>query len=166
MNAYISRTNQKIYFAELTLDRLQQTKNSPAALEADKESLLFHLYSAYLALLQEIAYFYQLDPQHISLSELIHRFQRKKAETYLPPEVEELRQLLDHHESWLSQLIEYFQSLMAPLPNKATSSSADAIPLLMTNADNPPPFSVEIGTNLVKQLKNLVMHIRNYIEEW
>ncbi len=80
MNNSISRTNQKLYFAKLTLGQItsDQPKIANALREAQHEACLFHLHGAYLAFLQEIADQYQINTQPQSLMELILEFKQQK----------------------------------------------------------------------------------------
>ena len=62
-----TRTNQKIYFAGLTLEAMRraesgQALNAQALLQAERESCLFHLYGAALSLCHEIAGYYHVAP--------------------------------------------------------------------------------------------------------
>ena len=60
-----TRTNQKIYFAGLALEALGKAENgqvinAQALQQAERESVLFHLYGALLGLCHEIAGYYRL----------------------------------------------------------------------------------------------------------
>ena len=71
-----TRTNQKIYFAGLSLEALTRAEdgramNSPALLQAGRESALFHLYGALLGLCHEIAGFYRLPQANAPRAELL-----------------------------------------------------------------------------------------------
>ena len=69
-----TRTNQKIYFAGLSLEALAKAEegramNSLALIQAGRESALFHLYGALLGLCHEIAGFYRLPQANASRAE-------------------------------------------------------------------------------------------------
>ena len=66
-NELYTRTNQKIYFAGLSLEALGRAEegkemNAIALVQAGREAALFHLYGALLGLCHEIAGFYRLPP--------------------------------------------------------------------------------------------------------
>ena len=71
-----TRTNQKIYFAGLTLEAMRraesgQALNAQALLQAERESCLFHLYGGTLSLCHEIAGYYHVAPASAPRVELL-----------------------------------------------------------------------------------------------
>ena len=67
-NELYTRTNQKIYFAGLSLEALGRAEegkemNAIALVQAGREAALFHLYGALLGLCHEIAGFYRVRHQ-------------------------------------------------------------------------------------------------------
>ncbi len=112
-----TRTNQKIYFAGLSLEALTRAEdgramNSPALLQAGRESVLFHLYGALLGLCHEIAGFYRLPPANAPRAELL--LTREVLETIAIPELAEMVELAHNPETWLAKLLAAHAALFEP----------------------------------------------------
>nr|AAZ03608.1 PasA [Pseudomonas fluorescens] len=109
--------NQKIYFAGLSLEALTRAEdgramNSPALLQAGRESALFHLYGALLGLCHEIAGFYRLPQANAPRAELL--LTREVLETIAIPELAEMVELAHNPETWLAKLLAAHAALFEP----------------------------------------------------
>ena len=105
---YLARTNQKISFARIHLDKLKQAQddtswNKHALIESYNESVLFHLASAYDAFLRELAELYSLDTEHFNgFDSLQALLEQTGVES---PELRELETLSLDESSWLHKLL-------------------------------------------------------------
>jgi hypothetical protein len=112
-----TRTNQKIYFAGLSLEALARSEegraiNSQALVQAGRESVLFHLYGALLGLCHEIAGFYRLPQANAPRAEML--LTREVLETIAIPELAELVELAQNPETWLAKLLAAYAALFQP----------------------------------------------------
>jgi hypothetical protein len=125
------RTNQKLYFAKLQLERMQQllAERSAFAWEAEalscREAFILHLQGAYLAFLQELVRFYKLQGPLFTSAALREAM---TAKGQVSPEIAVLQRLEQDHNSWLAQLQRaHAACLIAP--------DAEAPALVETDAD-------------------------------
>src|SRR5476649_142326 len=107
-NELYTRTNQKIYFAGLSLEALGRAEegkemNAIALVQAGREAALFHLYGALLGLCHEIAGFYRLPQAAAPRAELL--LTREVLEAIAIPEMAELVELAHSPQTWLARLI-------------------------------------------------------------
>lgn len=86
--------------------------NSPALIQAGRESVLFHLYGALLGLCHEIAGFYRLPQASASRAELM--LTREVLETVAIPELAEMVELAQNPETWLAKLLAAHAALFQP----------------------------------------------------
>lgn len=112
-----TRTNQKIYFAGLSLEALARAEegramNAQALVQAGRESVLFHLYGALLGLCHEIAGFYRLPQANAVRAELI--LTREVLDSIAIPELAELVELAQNRETWLAKLLAAHAALFQP----------------------------------------------------
>lgn len=114
------RTNQKLYFAKLQLDRIAPllADKSVYSWEAEalssREAAILHLYGAYLAFLQELVRFYKLSGPLLS-SEALRVAMASKGQ--VSPEIAVFQNLEQNSASWLAQLLSAHQRcLLAPDP--------------------------------------------------
>ena len=112
-----TRTNQKIYFAGLSLEALGraekgQAVNSPALLQAERESALFHLYGALLGLCHEIAGYYRLPQAGARRAEEL--LTQEVLDAIAIPEMAELVELAQNRQTWLAQLLSAYNALYEP----------------------------------------------------
>ncbi|WP_020680366.1 DUF6586 family protein [Marinobacterium rhizophilum] len=107
MSVFVSRTSQKLNFVQLQLEQLAKAEestgwSSQAQVECCQESLLFHLESAYGALLREIGDHYRLDVAQVqSFADLDALFEQAGVQS---PERAELASLEQDAGSWLRRL--------------------------------------------------------------
>ncbi|MEB0046279.1 MULTISPECIES: DUF6586 family protein [unclassified Pseudomonas] len=118
-----TRTNQKIYFAGLSLEALAKAEdgramNSLALIQAGRESSLFHLYGALLGLCHEIAGFYRLPQANAPRAEML--LTRDVLDAIAIPEMAEMVELAGNSETWLAKLLAAHAALFQPprMPRK------------------------------------------------
>jgi hypothetical protein len=114
------RTNQKLYFAKLQLDRIAPllVDKSVYSWEAEalssREAAILHLHGAYLAFLQELVRFYKLNGPLLS-SEALRLAMASKGQ--VSPEISVFQNLEQNPVSWLAQLLSaHHCCLLAPDP--------------------------------------------------
>lgn len=167
-----TRTNQKIYFAGLSLEALARAEdgramNSPALIQAGRESALFHLYGALLGLCHEIAGFYRLPQANASRAELV--LTREVLETIAIPELAEMVELAQNPETWLARLLAAHQALFQP-PRAPRKPKGDVTqPLIVAvNLDEEEPEQ-ELNRDELESwrqnLKNLAIRFREGLNE-
>jgi hypothetical protein len=128
MNTHLSLVNQKLGFATAILAQIKSTSNigkHKLLHQALCESILLHLYSAYLFYLRELAENNKVDNVGTisslkTLTTLLGQIERH------PSEVAELVNLTEQPNTWLSKLLshymEVFQSPLKPKEKKAFDS--------------------------------------------
>ncbi|AMZ71694.1 MULTISPECIES: DUF6586 family protein [Pseudomonas] len=167
-----TRTNQKIYFAGLSLEALTRAEdgramNSPALLQAGRESALFHLYGALLGLCHEIAGFYRLPQANAPRAELL--LTREALETIAIPELAEMVELAHNPETWLAKLLAAHAALFEP-PRAPRKPKGDVTqPLIVAvNLDEQEPepeLSREELESWRQNLKSLAIRFREGLNE-
>ncbi|WP_434573023.1 DUF6586 family protein [Pseudomonas sp. Z3-8] len=167
-----TRTNQKIYFAGLSLEALARAEdgramNSPALIQAGRESALFHLYGALLGLCHEIAGFYRLPQANASRAEVV--LTREVLETIAIPELAEMVELAQNPETWLARLLAAHQALFQP-PRAPRKPKGDVTqPLIVAvNLDEEEPeqeLNREELESWRQNLKNLAIRFREGLNE-
>ncbi|MBO1536536.1 MULTISPECIES: DUF6586 family protein [Pseudomonas] len=167
-----TRTNQKIYFAGLSLEALTRAEdgramNSPALLQAGRESALFHLYGALLGLCHEIAGFYRLPQANAARAELL--LTREVLETIAIPELAEMVELAHNPETWLAKLLAAHAALFEP-PRAPRKPKGDVTqPLIVAvNLDEQDPeqeLSREELESWRQNLKSLAIRFREGLNE-
>lgn len=141
------RTNQKLFFAKLQLERLQQVLADKSAFSWEAEALscreaaILHLHGAYVAFLQELVRFYKLSGILLS-SEDVRAAMAARGQ--VAPEVAIFQQLEQQPASWLAALLRAHQyCLIAPdlkpadAPEDEAESLGRAISLISVQADAP-----------------------------
>lgn len=111
-SAYATRVSQKLAFARMHLRLWQQTESgadvqSVAMAHALRESALFHAVGAYQVFLQEILHFHGIKTIVPVTLEDVERSLSGKQRT--APEVQELKNLLEKKDSWLSALLLHYE---------------------------------------------------------
>ncbi|WP_434656738.1 PasA protein [Pseudomonas sp. R3-56] len=167
-----TRTNQKIYFAGLSLEALARAEdgramNSPALVQAGRESALFHLYGALLGLCHEIAGFYRLPQANASRAELV--LTREVLETIAIPELAEMVELAQNPETWLARLLAAHQALFQPprVPRKPKGDVTQPL-IVAVNLDEEEPeqeLNREELESWRQNLKNLAIRFREGLNE-
>lgn len=169
------RTNQKLYFARLQLDRLQSLVEAKAAFSWEAEALscreaaILHLHGAYLAFLQELVRFYKLQGP-LMTAEAVRAGMAAKGQ--VSPEITVLQRLEQEHGSWLAQLLRAHQDCLiapdqAPVSVEEEDTASRAISVVVVAADT--PLSAGDTANLQRWLQELTAIIRDFrreMQEW
>ena len=167
-----TRTNQKIYFAGLSLEALTKAEegramNSLALIQAGRESALFHLYGALLGLCHEIAGFYRLPQANAPRAELL--LTREVLEAIAIPEMAEMVELAQNPETWLAKLLAAHAALFQPprAPRKPKGDVTQPL-ILAVNLDAeeaPEELSREELESWRQNLKGLAIRFREGLNE-
>lgn len=166
-----TRTNQKIYFAGLSLEALARVEegramNSLALIQAGRESALFHLYGALLGLCHEIAGFYRLPQSSAPRAEIL--LAPQVLEAIAIPELAEMVELAQNPETWLAKLLSAHAALFKP-PSAPHKPKGDVTqPLIMAvNLDEKEPEELTREELEVwrQNLKSLAIRFREGLNE-
>lgn len=167
-----TRTNQKIYFAGLSLEVLARAEearamNAQAQVQAGRESVLFHLYGALLGLCHEIAGFYRLPQASAARVEQI--LSREVLESIAIPELAELLELANSPQTWLAQLLSAYGALFQPprAPHKPKGDVTQPL-IVAVNLDEQEPeeeLSREELESWRQNLKALAIRFRDGLNE-
>ncbi len=162
-NELYTRTNQKMYFTGLALDRWRQAvldNRDPGCILAERETSLFHLYGALLGLCHEILGFYRSPAMELRRVEKI--LTRATLEQMPCPELAELLDMVGDPSSWLAVLLQQYGQLFQP-PRPV-------------QAENMNPPETVLADDLLRdidelarwrqQLKALILRFRESMTEW
>ena len=171
-NELYTRTNQKIYFAGLSLEALAKAEegramNSLALIQAGRESALFHLSGALLGLCHEIAGFYRLPQANASRAESL--LTREVLDTIAIPELAEMIELANNPQTWLAKLLAAHQALFQPprAPHKPKGDVTQPL-ILAVNLDEeeaPDELNREELESWRQNLKGLAIRFRDGLNE-
>lgn len=171
-NELYTRTNQKIYFAGLSLEALARaeegrTMNSLALIQAGRESALFHLYGALLGLCHEIAGFYRLPQANASRAESL--LTREVLDTIAIPELAEMIELANNPQTWLAKLLAAHQALFQPprAPHKPKGDVTQPLILAVNLGEEEAPDELnrEELESWRQNLKGLAIRFRDGLNE-
>jgi len=173
MSVYISRTNQKLYFARLHMDQLRAAESGSgwskhALIESFNESVLFHLASAYRAFLGEIAEVYRVAPeQAVDLAALEAMLDQQGLET---PEVGELKQL-SCGEAWLANMLAAYQACWTAEDREHAEHgehhSLSEIHVVQVNPDHAEDKDVILQLDeWLNSFRALIERLRESMKEW
>jgi hypothetical protein len=167
-----TRTNQKIYFAGLSLEALAKAEegramNALALIQAGRESALFHLYGALLGLCHEIAGFYRLPQASASRAESL--LAREVLDTIAIPELAEMIELANNPQTWLAKLLAAYKALFEPprAPHKPKGDVTQPL-ILAVNLDEeelPEELSRDELESWRQNLKSLAIRFREGLNE-
>lgn len=167
-----TRTNQKIYFAGLSLEALAKAEegramNALALIQAERESALFHLYGALLGLCHEIAGFYRLPQANAPRAEML--LTREVLEAIAIPELAEMVELALNPETWLARLLSAHAALFQPprAPHKPKGDVTQPL-ILAVNLDEeetPGELSRQELESWRQHLKGLAIRFREGLNE-
>ncbi len=172
-SVYITRTNQKLYFARLHLDQLKSAESGAgwskhALVESFNESVLFHMACAYASFIREIAEVYRLKADTIDdLEQLEHALSEQGLEA---PEAKELLQL-NQNDSWLAQMLGAYQACWSAAEREQARSSGHGslseIHVVQVNPDHAEEQAViEQLDQWMTDFRNLVERHRESMKEW
>jgi len=170
-NELYTRTNQKIYFAGLSLEALGRAEegkemNAIALVQAGREAALFHLYGALLGLCHEIAGFYRLPQAGSPRAEMI--IHRDVLESMAIPELAELVEMAQSPDSWLARLLVAHAEMFQPPRVKHTPKGDVTQPLIVAlslDEEGPEPLSREELESWRQELKKLAIRFRDGLNE-
>ncbi|HET8731798.1 MAG TPA: DUF6586 family protein [Moraxellaceae bacterium] len=169
------RTNQKLYFARLQLDRVQALLEAKTAFSWEAEALscreaaILHLHGAYLAFLQELVRFYKLQGP-LMTSEAVRVAMAAKGQ--VSPEITVLQQLEQDAGSWLAELMRAHQDCLiapdqVPVAVAEEETASRAINVVVVAGDN--PLSSRDIASIQRWLQELTQVIRDFrreMQEW
>ncbi len=170
---YLARTNQKLSFSRLHLDRLKQVQddtswNKHALIESYNESVLFHMTSAYDAFLREIAERYNVDAESLTgYRSLAVELEKTGVES---PELKQLSMLESDDTGWLHKLVAAYEACWHGSDKKqavSETSSVSEIHVLQVNPDH--AEDAEIVAEYEQwfgELSELVNRLREGMQEW
>lgn len=166
-----TRTNQKIYFAGLSLEALARVEegramNSPALIQAGRESALFHLYGALLGLCHEIAGFYRLPQANAPRAEEL--LTREVLDSIAIPELAEMVELAHSPQTWLAKLLVAHAALFQPprAPHKPKGDVTQPLIVAVSLDDEPEEeLSREELESWRQNLKSLAIRFREGLNE-
>ena len=170
-NELYTRTNQKIYFAGLSLEALGRAEegkemNAIALVQAGRESALFHLYGALLGLCHEIAGFYRLPQAHAPRAEDI--LTREVLDSLAIPELAELVEMARSPDSWLARLLAAHSAMFQPprVPHKPKGDVTQPLIVAVSLEDEgPEPLSRAELESWRQELKKLAIRFRDGLNE-
>lgn len=170
-NELYTRTNQKIYFAGLSLEALGRAEegkemNAIALVQAGREAALFHLYGALLGLCHEIAGFYRLPEAGAIRAETL--LNPKVLESMAIPELAELVEMAQSPDSWVSRLLAAHLALFQPprVPHKPKGDvTQPLIVAVSVGEEEPAPLSRAELENWRQELKKLAIRFREGLNE-
>ncbi|MHC8408040.1 DUF6586 family protein [Pseudomonas sp. TMB3-21] len=167
-----TRTNQKIYFAGLSLEALAKAQeggamNALALIQANRESALFHLYGALLGLCHEIAGFYRLPQANAPRAEML--LTREVLDAIAIPEMAEMVELVQNPETWLARLLSSHAALFQPprVPHKPKGDVTQPL-IQAVNLDEkavPQELTREELESWRQSLKSLAIRFREGLSE-
>lgn len=166
-----TRTNQKLYFAGLSLDSWRKAEegrafNALGLVQAEREAALFHLYGALLGLCQEIAGYYRLAEADAPRAETL--LSPGLLQAAPSPELAELVELAQQPETWLSQLLGAYNELFVPPRAPKKAKVAPGLPLIeaVSLDQEEPPLGREELEAWRQSLKGLAQRFREAMVEW
>ncbi|KAF1025128.1 MAG: hypothetical protein GAK37_02937 [Pseudomonas sp.] len=170
-NELYTRTNQKIYFAGLSLEALGRAEagkemNAIALVQAGREAALFHLYGALLGLCHEIAGFYRLPEASAIRAETI--LTPKVLESIAIPELAELVEMTQSPDSWVSRLLAAHLAMLQPprVPHKPKGDVTQPLIVAVSlDEEEPAPLSREELESWRQELKKLAIRFRDGLNE-
>lgn len=164
-NQWQSLTNKKLHYARLQLDAWDQATELEQG--AYREAFLFQCTMAYRSLVAELMDAYKMAPVTLPwLSQAIEQMETGEVDA---SEIRQLQQM--EQEGWLQNLLAEYRKLEeGHLGSTRGAASQMTIDLLMVDAASKTETegvrSAAAGKELLSQLKDLVLHFRNFNLEW
>lgn len=166
----LSKANQKLYFAAIHLDAIKAARqddsvmNQKALVQANMESAVFHLVSAYRGFIWELCQTHDLIPgDAMTLLQVIEQAQQEGKQ------IQELNHFLNleqQADSWLNQLLAAYQRLVALDPEMhsrvESPASFNAIAVRKVEEYETPEKIFEWH----KALKTEIENFRTTLSEW
>ncbi|WP_292955103.1 MULTISPECIES: DUF6586 family protein [unclassified Neptuniibacter] len=170
---YLARTNQKLSFTRIHLDRLKQAQddtswNKHALIESYNESVLFHMTSAYDAFLREIAEAYSVDTESLDgYRSLAAELEVTGVES---PELKQLTQLEVDDTGWLHKLMAAYEACWHGADKQSSiteTNSVSEIHVLQVNPDHAEDEAIiSEYENWFLALSELIDSLREGMQEW
>lgn len=170
---YSARTNQKLSFARIHLDRLKQAQedtswNKHALIESYNESVLFHMTSAYDAFLREIAETYSVDTESLKgYRSLAAELEVTGVES---PELKQLTQLEENDTGWLHKMMAAYEACWHGADKQAVkneTNSVSEIHVVQVNPDHAEDGAIiSEFENWFLSLSKLIDSLREGMQEW
>ena len=170
---YLARTNQKLSFTRIHLDRLKQAQddtswNKHALIESYNESVLFHMTSAYDAFLREIAEAYSVDTESLDgYRSLAAELEVTGVES---PELKQLAQLEVDDTGWLHKLMAAYEACWHGADKQSSiteTNSVSEIHVLQVNPDHAEDEAIiSEYENWFLALSELIDSLREGMQEW
>lgn len=167
-NYHADRTNQKLYFVRLCCQQAEQAEEGQIRI-CHIESAILHLYGGYLAFLQEIARYYNLNQAEPTLDSINNALQHK---TQLSPEVMRLQRLLDN--DFLGEIVTawgHTQYKPAPKvddkPKQVANESDNSqrLPIIDVMATSSPLATSGISADMVRQWREQLLELIDTLRE-
>lgn len=173
-NPYPARTNQKLYFARLQLDLMEQALTddgfeSESQAWSAREAAIWHLHTALDALCQELSRFYKLTVLAHSPKALADAMTQRHQ---CSPEAEHMLSLLQQPEGWMAHLQRLYDQCFEPVELPEMQFDEDspariAIPLVMQIDDAPlSPLDRDGLRRIHQELTELVRFFRAELVEF
>ncbi|TBU95537.1 DUF6586 family protein [Stutzerimonas kirkiae] len=166
-NERYTRTNQKLHFASLALERWQHAlaQGDSTQQAAERETSLLHLYGALLGLCHEVGGFYRVAGAEASSVEAI--LKRPLLQAAPIPELAELLELAEHPDTWLALLLRGHAALFLPLRPAPKVRQDVTQPLIEAVTLEPASdeLSLEDVQDWRQQLRELVLRFREGMNE-
>ncbi|MCY1212178.1 hypothetical protein D9M68_231030 [compost metagenome] len=165
-----TRTNQKIFFAGLSLESWRKAEesramNAQALVQSAREASLFHLYGALLGLCHEIAGYYRLPEANAPRVESL--LTQDVLAAAPSPELAELVELAQQRETWLAELLAAYSALFQPPQAPRQAKVNPTLPLItaVSVEEDAPPLSRECLESWRQNLKSLALRFRETLSE-
>lgn len=172
-SVYLARTNQKLSFSRIHLDKLKGAQedtswNKHALIESYNESVLFHMTSAYDAFLREIAERYSVDTESLQgYRSLAAQLEQTGVES---PELKELSMLESNDCSWLHKLMAAYEACWHGTDKQRAvteTSSVSEIHVVQVNPDHAEDAEIIIEYEAwFTELSELINRLREGMLEW
>ncbi len=174
MSVFVTRTSQKLNFVQLQLEQLTLADASAgwsrqARIECAQEAVLFHLVSAYGALLREIADHYRLDAAKVqSFTDLDVLCEQAALQS---PERTELASLEQDDSSWLRRLHGAYVACWqaggdARAVNAAASSQSEISLVQLASGSSAVQVTPQQCQQWYGDLAQLAERLRAGMQEW
>ncbi len=170
---YLARTNQKLNFVRIHLDKLRQAQddtswNKHALIESYNESVLFHLASAYDAFLRELAERYSVDTEALTgYRSLAAEMEATGVES---PELKQLSMLEGDDTSWLHKMMAAYEACWHGSDKQQSvteTSSVSEIHVLQVNPDHAEDAEIISEYQAwFDDLSGLIDRLREGMQEW